>query len=970
MPSDGLPAPGNSVGDFYAGIMRAGRTEAAGPAGTAAERRERLRDAFIGYMRERLGEAEASDAEVLSRIAALPGPEEDALQRRLAAAAGLYGGKAGENDIAPVQTRYLEGQLALALTEEVDWAAELAAPPPSGAGITCEGTVLHGADGLSVAQAAAAAKDRIQAVLTSRLGDWAAPMADGLAPMLIGDPTLFLPQPPEGVAYGSLEWARLWIGIEYAEGAGLDPAQLSTDQLLALGRAATTASPAPDGEDGATAGEEEDPATAYRITKLLVLIARAKGRLGEADITEENRAAVERVLDEAAQEVFEEEFAIAEALETLGREMPTRKELAREILKEDADRQITYECYDDMGPYSVMEDLSEYYFQHGNLDGAENFDGTAVELDVPDLSAAFESRFESYRDSFPEAMATVIDRSVANYAKSNDLSLDGATITVSQPVIEAERQSFGPGWLMDIKQWSRQSSTTFFIDITFPDSAVRGFVLSLAEIGKGLQELPSGTARGEWTRANSGKIFDAELLAVFDSQLQEGFSPGTCAPKQIASGTRQDVQSGLVDFYGSLIEASHDQLRGQTDSEATRNFFLDLIPFRAMIVAIQKGDVAGAIVSGLFDVLSFIPFAGEGIKALRVGSRAVSTGLSAALRTGLRQGLSRGLSFGISTTASFGREFGGQLIKTAATGLENVLPIPMPEFASSIPVATTRSTSRIAAILSATQPELAEALQQAARRADLLETTQAPRHPLAPSGKAELEGRLSEKGGGLGGFFSRKLKIRLPADTVLADTPTYRGIKPDLTEPTAGIQGSPYYSDRLNEKRSGICASLVSNWLRRIVYALPKGFDRIKLVEAQADYSDTFRGTVSDKSLLVRRGLEVDHAFPISDQRQISDVLKFVAARKQRYIYMGFSGKSGSGHAVGLAWGERPQFFDPNWGVFEFQNSDQLVSWVSEYIKKNYKNISRVYAFSVQKNTWTKLPRLDGGSTSRAVWMG
>ncbi|WP_163273265.1 hypothetical protein, partial [Chelativorans alearense] len=59
-----------------------------------------LREAFLSHGREEMGDAQASLDEVLSHMGTVPGPEDDALSRRLAEAAGLYGGGEGETNVS------------------------------------------------------------------------------------------------------------------------------------------------------------------------------------------------------------------------------------------------------------------------------------------------------------------------------------------------------------------------------------------------------------------------------------------------------------------------------------------------------------------------------------------------------------------------------------------------------------------------------------------------------------------------------------------------------------------------------------------------------------------------------------------------------------------------------------------------------------------------------------------------------
>ncbi|WP_163272115.1 YopT-type cysteine protease domain-containing protein [Chelativorans alearense] len=1072
-PEPSMRAPLSRLGDVYANIAKtrskkvaAAQVQETGDAQTAAadavggaeaKLGGKLRGAFVSYMREQLDDSGLSDDQVLEHMTAFPNPNDNTLMRRLADAAGLYGGKEGEDDVATAQKKALVKQLLLSLTDDIDWKTELAAPATGATnGVTTDGEVLHGANEMTIAQAAAAAKDRIRKTLTSKLGNWAALITDALTPVLIDDPTLFLPEALGNILYGSLEWAQLWIGIEYAEGQSLDPEKLTIDQLHALGRAATTTDLATDEEameapadgeaEAATDTAEDDAAAAaYSVTKLLALIARAKGKLGE--ITEENRTQVEEALQSVAHEVFNEEFAFAEAFEAVGQAMPTRKEIVREILKEhklDPDGKKTNWAFSGHLFSRYRRTLAEIYLEQGNLDG----------YDLPDPSEAFEERFATYKSEVSAGMETILSHFLDSYAKHHNLDLSSATITFSQPQLGA---SIGKVFWSD--GVAESSDRVLIVEIAIPGSSSRYGFFSLSELDKGLQDIPSGTSMPKWISNNISTCF-TEVSTDKYKELMRKIAEEGCHSNNKRSnfltadlfrGKKEDILGKINEYYTTQIQKFHDHARGETASEAIGNFFLDLIPFRAMIVAIQKGDVGGAIFNGLLDVLSFIPFVGEGIKALQVGGKAVVAGLSAALKTSLKQGLSKGISAGLHATASFGREFGGQMLRAAVTGLESAMPIPTPSLASHISVAGTRNTARVAENLRATQPELANALEEVSKRSGIIEITAEGQQKLAPGvevtkgangaetidfdaihlplgeGNIDLDDAilaightdenqivflkehlneagesfytlaspqtglsygprltadeadtLSSKGSSgserkakdnfadasteasmhmntsgaknnsfLGRrAFSNILKIKLEAkfpNLLIADTPKYANITPHLTDFTSRIQ-------KLN---GGLCASFVARWIQYLCDSkkiIQDSKFEGNLIEAQKDYMNNFRGLASEKSLLESRNLYVYKEFTQKNRNTTHTIID--SANNGDYIYLWFGGKTGPGHAVGLAFGDEPKFFDPNWGVFKFENRDDLAKWVPEYIQEHYKNIHQIGAFSVKKRAW------------------
>ncbi|MCT7373867.1 YopT-type cysteine protease domain-containing protein [Chelativorans salis] len=1022
-----------------------GDTEAAdsfAPMADEAELRETLRGAFMSYMRDEFHGWEASDQDVLSSITEFPDLEDGDRAYLLARKADYYGGMEGETDVAPAQKKYLAAQLLLALTDEIDWAAELDPQDTPAQGVTFDGTVLHGAGAMTITQAAAAAEEKISTTLKARLGDWAMPMADKLAPVLIGDPTLFLPEVPDNILYGSPEWAQLRIGMEYADGLALYPEQLSVDDFLALGHATMAEVAEADAEaaDGQAAQDEDaGEAAHFWATRFLTLIALASDKLILDQLTTEHQDEIEKTLEDVAEEVFKEEFAIAQALEALDQVMPTRRQLAEIILKKreiNTDQVLTRYIPAGDGPCYEEESLpiSEMYFQQGNLDDY-------LDCDLPILTEEFDNRFTTYKSEVSAGMETILGHLLDNYAKHNNLNLSSATITFSQPRLSASIRKFF--WFDSVDE---TSDRVLIVEIAIPGSSSRYGFFSLSDLDKGLQDIPAGTSVSEWISNNISTSFTKESAEKYNELMrkveEEGCkfdtSEGSIVlnsdiffASKILSGSGTEIRGKINEYYAAQIQQYYDQARGETTGEAIGNFFLDLIPFRAMIVAIQKGDVGGATFNGLFDILSFIPFVGQGIKALQLGGKAVVGGLSAAIKTALKQGLKQGIAAGLRTTGSLGREFGWRILKTTVTGLEDALPIPTPSLASHISVAGAKDIARVAERLKATLPELANTLKEAASRSRLVEIGLDGKQTLAsgvrvtedakgletigiPPHGADLdkiELILGRNDGGeivflkehydeegdrfytladprtgqsygtrlaaeslspvtaenlspefcpiknlVNRILFKPLKLEFPEDLFNSGVETFNNVTPEITSITELLQ-SQIYTIIINNKevkRSGVCAAYVSHFLHarnEPSPSIPDGFSEF-LVNLQKEYAETFRGRVSSKSLLYRRGLMTTREITKHEEHAVSDIVDFFAKGRSS-AYMAIHGKSGSGHALGLAWkNDKPVFFDPNWGVFEFKNIAELAKWVPEYITKHYKNISVAFAYEVHKKAW------------------
>ncbi|MFS1563399.1 MAG: hypothetical protein ACL7AX_07335 [Candidatus Arsenophonus phytopathogenicus] len=102
-----------------------------------------------------------------------------------------------------------------------------------------------------------------------------------------------------------------------------------------------------------------------------------------------------------------------------------------------------------------------------------------------------------------------------------------------------------------------------------------------------------------------------------------------------------------------LCQKLRDEGYEKTTRQKVEEFFLSLIPFYTCITEAQKGDTNGAIEAGLFDILSFVPFAGKSAQVARRFGIAASEAAIDALRIALRH----------ATIAEALKEGGKQLIK-------------------------------------------------------------------------------------------------------------------------------------------------------------------------------------------------------------------------------------------------------------------------------------------------------------------
>ncbi|WP_159593833.1 YopT-type cysteine protease domain-containing protein [Chelativorans xinjiangense] len=218
----------------------------------------------------------------------------------------------------------------------------------------------------------------------------------------------------------------------------------------------------------------------------------------------------------------------------------------------------------------------------------------------------------------------------------------------------------------------------------------------------------------------------------------------------------------------------------------------------------------------------------------------------------------------------------------------------------------------------------------------------------------EMKGNIN-RGGLLGKLIPEQMYADNFPENLSKETPApkYEGITPKITAFTSLIQEANTYVEEYESSPGGVCAAYVSLWLKKNFnkydLLLPRlssaGGVKKFLAELQLDYEAY--GT--DKGLLARRGMHIDSEFDKTGESGVSEILNSARLKHRRYIYMAVDGEDGAGHAVGLALGnEKPEFFDPNWGVFEFKNYNELAVWVPRYMKKHYKKIHRVTAYSVR----------------------
>lgn len=448
------------------------------------------------------------------------------------------------------------------------------------------------------------------------------PRADGFADIVV----------PQALEQDSRRRAVYRLGVMAARELGLDAGQFSLDDLLALGRQILI-----------------DHALSGNVQPLLAGMARLEGRLDEAAWAANDTERIAEQVHAFLRSEFKAEFAVYEALQDLAGVPPlvSRKGLADEFLRRhgiDPDVHMQGEnvryAYNRYSPATNGRPFNwkagDYYFNKDRLtaDDARKMrtpgDGVPSDAQIAgllralpqSLDAEFGKRFDAHKAKLSTHLAQWLAARLSLHARDASIDLSTATVTVSRAKMRYEHHVRVDKTMMHAYgRHSEIPARGYVVSIRAADRVHRCFVST--ETGA-VHAVPPGDSIENWLKQAADVAFDsAKTLAELAAQNKVWRAVPVV--EQMGAGSHAERPKWLVDLFQADIEQGREAARGQTPREGATESLLDLIPFRAMIVSLQKGDIGAAMLWGGLDLLSIVvllPLAGPGMRGMGMMARA------------------------------------------------------------------------------------------------------------------------------------------------------------------------------------------------------------------------------------------------------------------------------------------------------------------------------------------------------------
>lgn len=514
------------------------------------------------------------------------------------------------------------------------------------------------------------------------------------------------------------------LGVLAARELALDTGELSAQDLLALGRQTVA--------DHMMAGTADN---------VLLAMARAEGKVDDTAWKARDSEKIAEQVDAFVRTEFKDEIALHRSLAGLAAEPPLlgRRELADALLREQG---IDTEAR--LGGHDVSaEELAqgELDYEHSSIAGSsaplirkwragqEYFNrdtltagllrkmrmrggGPPGEDDIArilralpaSLDGEFTRRFDAHQRRMSGYLSDWIAARLSLHAREHGIDMAGTTVTVSRATLRFLRSMATLGGRYSAQNAIVKPLCGFTIAIQGRDKTSHCFISSRTGA---VHAVPPDTSMESWLREHHELAFeDAETRAELDARPGRWVS--SIRVEEAVSGPHDTIQERLAGMFHGEIEQGRESARGENLTEGLIDGLLNLIPFRAMVVSLRKGDIPAAIMMGALDVLSLLPLVGAGVRLGGAAAKSAAPWVAMGMRfggTAGRQGLSSGLrraAAGIGTASARYDGIRTNLALTAIRGWGRLRPLDL---------------QRIVAALRATSPKLADLLGGIAARA-------------------------------------------------------------------------------------------------------------------------------------------------------------------------------------------------------------------------------------------------------------
>jgi Leucine-rich repeat (LRR) protein len=421
------------------------------------------------------------------------------------------------------------------------------------------------------------------------------------------------------------------VGEQAARDLGLDLAGQGPDAMMALG--------------WQTIIEQALSGDPYGV---FVSMARLEGRLDEAAWIAGDKEKIAEQATAFVQSAFGAEMELYGALSQLAvaPPLPVRRELAHEMLRQlgiDPDAKLAGNdgryAYPGVAMYTPALVLDwkagDHYFNRDRLtaddlrkmkmlDGgtpSETHIARMLEQLPQSLDEEFGRRFDAHKRAISAPLARWLGARLSMHAGAAGIELANANVTISRARMRFYRHRIGGavgGVMRGRVPHSDLLAQGFVVSIGSGKTERRCFVSSRTGAVQTLS--PEGSIEDVLKREHDTIFEDAETRA----RLRTGGEPWTSVVfmEKMGAGSHAAIHDWLPVALQAEIEEGREAARGQTPREGLVDTLLNLIPFRAMVVSLQRGDIGMAILHGGLDVLSLLPIIGAGFRFTAAAGRA------------------------------------------------------------------------------------------------------------------------------------------------------------------------------------------------------------------------------------------------------------------------------------------------------------------------------------------------------------
>jgi hypothetical protein len=539
--------------------------------------------------------------------------------------------------------------------------------------------------------------------------------------------------PPEAIARDRGGRMAYKVGVQAARDLGMDAGSLRAHELMALGRQIVI--------DHVLSGDQD---------AMLVGLARLEGRVDEAAWSAGDKDKIAAQVTAYLKAEFKDEIDLYTAAQRLaaGRPLQGREALAHALLRQHgidpdasmdgSDGKYAYQGVAAFTPALVFNwKAGDYYFNRDRLTaddilkmkmvgGARPTQAHIERMlaQLPDsLEAEFGRRFDTYKQNTAAMVAQWLGARLALHARDHALELGGADITLSRVkmrYLQRRRRLWVGTKAVDLLREERVAPG-FLVSLRGAPGDHRCFVSS--DTGT-VHVLSATDSVASWLERDGHLVLDAAGQRADQDARQRQWIVRVQV-EQMAAGPHGTSQEWLSGAFRTEIELGREAARSHTPAEQAVDVLLNLIPFRAMVVALQKGDTRTAIAMGALDVLSLIPLAGAGVRLAGSAARAAAPWIGVGARLGGitgRQG-AKGLRHLVGQIPALQDRIKASLVGTAASAWGRLRPL---------------DARRMATALRSTSPKLADILDNLAKGA---------RPASIPDGVWRLRGAAAAKAG-------------------------------------------------------------------------------------------------------------------------------------------------------------------------------------------------------------------------------